>query len=125
MKTYFFSIMLGKAVLKELVKQDIIWALGAGVFVYVYLSLHMSSCVLAFFALILIVFSFGITQALYVWVLGIRYFQTLHFMAVFLVLGIAADDVFVFHDAWVQSGKLFPPENNHARMAYTIRRAYR
>jgi protein dispatched 1 len=99
--TYFFSIMLGKAVLKELVKSDIIWAVGAGTFVYLYLSLHMSSFILAFFSLLLIVFSFGITQAVYVWVLGIDYFQALHLMAMFLVLGIAADDIFVFHDAWI------------------------
>jgi len=117
--------MLGKAVLKELIKSDIIWAFGAAMFLYLYLSLHMSSFILAFFSLLLILFSFGITQAVYVWVLGIDYFQALHLMSMFLVLGIAADDIFVFHDAWVQSAKLFAPYERHERMAYTIRRAYR
>ena len=61
MKTYFFSVMLGKAVLKELIKDDIIWAVGAGVFVALYLSFHMRSFFLAFFAIVIIIFSFAIT----------------------------------------------------------------
>lgn len=53
--------MLGKAVLKEMAKEDIVWAIGAGGFVFVYLSLHMRSIFLAFFAILLIIFSFGVT----------------------------------------------------------------
>jgi hypothetical protein len=59
--TYFFSIMLGKAILKELVKQDILWAAAAGAFVFVYLAFHMGSFFLSFFSVMLIIFSFGIT----------------------------------------------------------------
>jgi predicted RND superfamily exporter protein len=95
--------MLGKAILKELVKQDIWWAAAACIFVFVYLAFHMGSFFLSFFSVMLIIFSFGITQCIYGFILGIRYFQVLHCMAVFLVLGIAADDIFVFYDAWIQS----------------------
>ena len=116
--------MLGKAVLKELVKGDIVWAAGAGFFVFLYLSFHMRSFFLASFSILLIIFSFAITQSIYIWILGIQYFQTLHFMAVFLVLGIAADDIFVFHDAWIQSAPMFKGQD-YERMAYTLRRAYR
>lgn len=48
--------------------------------------------------------------------------------AVFTVIGIAADDVFVFIDAWRQSAVLLPPhlaEDKKKRMAYTFRRASR
>lgn len=96
-----FSKMLGKAVLKELVKKDIIWAAGAGAFLLLFLWFHLSSLLIACVAITQIVFSFGVTQVLYAWVLGIRYFQVLHCMTVFLVLGIAADDIFVFYDTWI------------------------
>ena len=47
-------------------------------------------------------------------------------MVVFIVLGIAADDIFVFIDAWRQSAT-FPQFQGdvYKRMAYTFRRAVR
>jgi len=43
--------MLGKAVLKELIKTDLIWAVGAAIFLFLYFALHMKSFYLAFFAI--------------------------------------------------------------------------
>lgn len=38
-----------------------------------------------------------------------RYFGYFHILAIFIVLGIGADDLFVFYDAWRASGtKVFP-----------------
>ena len=46
-------------------------------------------------------------------------------MSIFLVLGIAADDVFVFNDAWKQSGYIAEFEGNEMkRMCFTFRRAF-
>jgi predicted RND superfamily exporter protein len=47
-------------------------------------------------------------------------------MVIFIILGIAADDIFVFHDAWRQSKNL--PEfkgDDKSRMSYTWKRAVR
>lgn len=110
MKSYFFSIMLGKAALRSMIKEDTVWAVGACLFVFFYMAFHMQSFFLAVFAVSIIIFSFAVTQTIYVWGMGINYFQVLHFMCVFLVLGIAADDVFVFHDAWIQSKTKFSKE---------------
>lgn len=48
---------------------------------------------------------------------------------IFIVIGISADDIFVFMDAWRQSRKLDPeivdPNDKERRMAYTFRRASR
>lgn len=48
-------------------------------------------------------------------------------MAIYIVLGIAADDIFVFYDAWRQSKNLAPEimDTKHKRMAYAWRRAVR
>ena len=48
---------------------------------------------------------------------------------IFVVLGIAADDIFVFIDAWRQSERIAPgvlkKDDLRGRMAYTFRRAVR
>lgn len=50
---------------------------------------------------------------------------TLNQLVIFIVLGIAADDVFVFCDAWKQSKRVpFLADDLHRRMAYSFRRAF-
>lgn len=53
------------------------------------------------------------------------YFSSLQVIAIYIVLGIAADDIFVFYDAWRQSKNIAPEimTDNHRRMAYAWRRA--
>lgn len=51
---------------------------------------------------------------------------TLNQLVIFIVLGIAADDVFVFCDAWKQSKRIaFLADDEHRRMAYSFRRAFK
>ena len=51
---------------------------------------------------------------------------TLNQLTIFIVLGIAADDIFVFCDAWRQAG-LIPvlASDEKRRMAYAFRRSFR
>ena len=45
-------------------------------------------------------------------------------LIIFIVLGIAADNIFVFCDAWRQSEHIpVMANNNHLRMAYSFKRA--
>lgn len=47
-------------------------------------------------------------------------------MTLFIVLGVAADDIFVFFDAWKQSATKKPLENDLVkRMSFTFHRASR
>ena len=51
---------------------------------------------------------------------------TLNQLNIFIVLGIAADDIFVFCDAWRQSLLIKAiADNEHRRMAYTFNRAFK
>ena len=72
----------------------------------------------------MILFSFPITLVLYRNVLQVTNVSSLHLMVVFLVLGIAADNIFVLTDAWRQSDT-YPQlrGDRKKRMAYTFRRA--
>jgi hypothetical protein len=49
---------------------------------------------------LLIGFSFSFSAIFYQGIFRITYMSTLHNLVIFIVLGIAADDIFVFIDAW-------------------------
>ena len=49
---------------------------------------------------LMIIFSFAVTGMIYEGIFRITYMSDLHNIVVFIVLGIAADDIFVFIDAW-------------------------
>ena len=48
-----------------------------------------------------------------------------HILSVFVVLGVGADDIFVFFDAWRQSATLPPPISSSvtSRLTFTLRRS--
>jgi predicted RND superfamily exporter protein len=93
--------------------------------VFVYFCFHLRSGFLAFVGITIVLFSFPLTVVI-AKAITIKYFTTLHMLMIFIVLGIAADDIFVFYDAWRQSGLIKEFEgNNKKRMAYTFRRSSR
>jgi predicted RND superfamily exporter protein len=81
---------------------------------------------LAFVGIMIILFSFPVTSMIYTGFLGCLYFGSLHNLVIFIVLGIAADDIFVFIDGWRLSKTNKQFEGNiHKRMAFAFRRAAR
>lgn len=52
--------------------------------------------------------------------------STLNQLTIFMILGIAADDIFVYCDAWRQSG-LIPhiAQDDKRRIAYAFKRSFR
>ena len=76
--------------------------------------------------MVIIVSSFPITALISEGVLGVTWYGDLHNIIIFIVMGIAADDIFVFYDAWRQSEtiKEFDGDINK-RMSYTFRRSLR
>ena len=56
---------------------------------------------------------------------SVEFVTQMHVLSIYLVLGIGADDLFVFYDAWVQS-ELEPPRVSSTllgRMDYTYKRS--
>ena len=72
-------------------------------FVFIYFSIHLQSLFLAVLGIITILLSFGLTALINEGVIRNTYYSNLHTLCIFIVLGIAADDIFVFVDAWRQS----------------------
>ena len=97
--------------------------------VLLYVSFHLQSFFLAGLSMVGIGFAYPLTIFINRFIFQITYFTVLNYVAVFVILGIAADDVFVFTDSWKQTAtyKLLNDEDTKQknlikRMNYTWRR---
>lgn len=72
-------------------------------FVFCYLVYHLNSFFLAFVSTTLIIFSFPLSLLITEGIFKATFYGDIQNGLVFMVMGIAADDLFVFIDAWRQS----------------------
>ncbi|GBG25747.1 Protein dispatched-like 1 [Hondaea fermentalgiana] len=86
---------------------DAVYAGAAGAFVFTMLCFHTRSVFLGFTSLLQILLSFPTAYFAYRFIVGIEHFGTLQSLAIFLVLGIGTDDIFIFWDAFRQSAVVF------------------
>jgi hypothetical protein len=101
------------------------WSLPAFASVVMYMWFHTRSPFLTFMGLAHVLVSFPTTWAIYYLVFQIKYMGFLNFIALFVIMGIGADDIFVFTDAWKQS-RLEPEEISGSvltRLQWTYKRA--
>jgi len=109
----------------DILIKDFAFALFSLTFVFFYLAFHLKSCFLALVGVTLILTSFPFTVVITEGIFRVTYFSSLQVISIYIVLGIAADDIFVFYDAWRQSKNIAPEiiNDKHRRMAYAWRRA--
>ena len=106
--------------------KDVSFAIFSLMFVFCFIWYHLASVFMAFMTMLMIVLSFPVTYTLYGGVFQIPFNDTLIQLSIFIVLGIAADDVFVFCDAWRQSKQHASiAHDEKLRMAYTFKRAFK
>ena len=79
---------------------DMAIILIAMLFVFCYFVFHLKSKFLAGIGISIIMLSFPLSAVIVQGFGRVSYFGTLQVVAIFLVIGIAADDIFVFIDAW-------------------------
>ena len=123
-KRHTYSMVLHRWRFDEVINADMAWAIFAVLFVFAYLWFHLHSLWLGFAGMLVILLSFPVTQIIYCGIFRITMYSALNQLVIFIVLGIAADNIFVFCDAWRQSENIPVMQgNNQRRMAYTFRRA--
>ena len=110
-----------------MVMRDTSFSAFSVIFVFFYMIFHLRSLFLSATGIFMILLSFPITTVITEGLIRITYFSSLHTLTVFIVLGVAADNIFVFYDAWRQSAHINPSilNNRYKRMAYAWRRAVR
>ena len=100
---------------------DLMYTTASIFFVFCYITYHCQSIFLGAMGMLQIVLTLPAALFVYRMIFMISFFNQLHILAIYLVLGIGADDIFVFVDAWRQSAALF--SHSADRMDYTWRRA--
>ena len=108
----------------EIVATDFLWVAASFMFVWAYMAFHLRSAFLSGCSMLNILMSFFLTLVLYRAIFRIEYLSFLHILAVFVVLRVAADDVFVYTDAFNQAREYKQLEGDLSKqIAYTQRRA--
>ena len=79
---------------------DVMWAALSSVLVHLIITYHTGSLFVGTTSCFMILISFPISLLIYRKVLNVTNVSSLHLMVVFVVLGIAADNIFVLWDAW-------------------------
>lgn len=110
----------------SIVLRDLSFSGLAILLVFLIIWVHTSSFFLACSAMLQVILSFPITFVIYHFVFRQKYFAALQILTIFLLLGIGADDVFVFTDAWKQAAIVLGPDVDLLkRMSWTYRRSVR
>lgn len=123
---YALSTVLTNSEFNGIIIRDLLFAVFAILIVFIIIWIHTSSFILSITAICQVILSFPFAFAIYHFIFRQLYFSTLQILTIFLLLGIGADDVFVFTDAWKQAAvKLGADVDLETRMAWTYRRAVR
>ena len=99
----FSSVHLEYEIVVKGILVSAMWSLPAFASVVIYMWFHTQSAFLTFLGLAHVLISFPTTWAIYYLIFQIKYMGFLNFIALFVIMGIGADDIFVFTDAWKQS----------------------
>ena len=83
-----------------LVNQDYVYVGLVIVTCLVYMTFHMKSFFLAALSLFNVVMSLPVALIIYRFAFGVTYFSSIHVTILIVIVGIGADDIFVFHDIW-------------------------
>ena len=116
---YNNNALLVDALTKQVVL-DMMLAVASFIFIFIFMWLQTGSLWLTSWAIFSIISSFNITNLVYRVVFDYRYIGIFHVLSIFIILGIGADDIFVFMDTWKQSQK-----NNYKSLAHRLSDVYR
>lgn len=107
------------------INYDLAWAFASILAVWAYMAFHTGSLFIASLGMFEILMSFPVSIFIYRLFFGVSYLGNIQILSIFVVLGVGADDVFVFYDAYKQSA--YEPDRISGsvlgRVTYTAERA--
>ncbi|ELT97356.1 hypothetical protein CAPTEDRAFT_185181 [Capitella teleta] len=122
MEFCYSSITLIILFITSQVFMDMALAIGSMIFIAVFICVQTGSIWVGLWSVFSIFASFVGANIVYRCFLDFRYFGIFHVLAVFIILGIGADDVFVFFDNWKGTGHHEYPSVAH-RLSDCYRKA--
>jgi len=87
----------------RVISSDLAWVIASVGAVWLYMCFHTGSLFIATAGMFEILISFPIALFIYKMVYRIQYLGNIQVLSIFVILGVGADDVFVFYDAYRQS----------------------
>ena len=97
---YYYGYYMWLHDVIQQVTEDMMYAIGCMLFIFIFMLVHTQSLFITSLAVMSIFTSFIGTEFIYVVVIGFRYFGFFNILSIFIILGIGADDIFVFYDSW-------------------------
>ena len=108
LRVRWFSWMMWNWESFAIFNNDQILIVATMLFVFATLWFYIGSWLLATFGMLQIILSLRVALTIYWFLFGMHYYGTMQVLAIFIILGIGADDVFVLADAWKQSAADVP-----------------
>jgi len=122
--SYYFMVSLIFDVILEILVVDGVKAIASFLAVFFYLRFMLGSWFLTAVGMFEIVMSLPLSWLFFSYIFQVKYFSTLNVLAIFIVMAIGADDIFVFMDAYKQSAsKKEHLSSLESRMSYVFRRS--
>ena len=118
----YFSLRLFFTTVQGQAFSDMFLAVGSLVFIFGFIWFQTRSLWVTGWAVLSIFTSFCATNLVYRIILDYRYFGFFHIISIFIILGIGADDIFVFFNTWQASAQHEYPSLAH-RLSDCYRRA--
>ena len=88
------------------------------------MSFYMKSVFLSTVGIMIVCMGVPVSLFIYKEIFGITYFSNIHVSVIVIIIGIGADDIFVFHDAWLHSRKISSIKSDHVKiLTRTMREA--
>jgi len=122
MKFYYFLRALFFNAISQQVIYDLLLAGASFTFIFLFMLFQTQSLWITGWAVFSILTCFFGANLIYRVILDCRYIGIFHVLSVFIILGIGADDVFVFIDTW-KSSESMAFRDMAARMSFVYRRA--
>jgi hypothetical protein len=122
LKSRFYSGLFQQNEFERVVNGDLNFAILSVAMVYFYIWFHTKSAAVASASMFHIVISLPVGYFLYFNVLQYHYYSQMHILTIFLALGIGADSVFVYVDAWKESGNLEAIRTDAGRVHFSLSR---
>ncbi|KAJ6228852.1 protein dispatched-related [Anaeramoeba flamelloides] len=110
---YIIGTGITELYVNDLIVHDVSLVAGSIVMVFVYTWFHTKSFFLTSMGLLGVLLSFGCSFFIYRVILGLVYFNMMNFLALFIILGIGCDSLYIMLDAWRQSPQYLNPKHKN------------
>ncbi|CAH1792031.1 unnamed protein product [Owenia fusiformis] len=106
----------------DTILEDWKFLIGSFAFIFVFMWIQTGSLWITGFGILSIITSFVGANLIYNVVLNFKFFGIFNVLALFIVLGVGADDIFIFTDAWKYTARQSYPSVEH-RLSACYKRA--